>query len=216
MWETAVSKQVESGKTIQTNDYWEVSGSPAQVIVNSVTSPTTDNISANVTITNEGLTGYEYQYEWCIVDNVNNQCGGGDDTFYSLAAKFINPGESWNTALTGTVTNPGTYYFKLVVHFGADSSTASRVFTVEGGASSGGGGAGSVTSNTPVVLTGKGCGLTADFNLDCKVDTVDFSIMLAYWKTNPPFKNTLVDINKDGKVNAADFSIMLSQWTKKK
>ena len=227
LWETVVSTQVENGKTIQTNDYWEVSGSPAQVIINSVTSPTPADISANITITNEGLTGYEYQYEWCIVDNVNNQCGGGDDIFHSLAAKFINPSESWNTALTGNVTNPGTYYFKLVVYFGTDSSTASRVFTIEGGEGSsgggntGGGGGGGGTSggggvDGPVVLTGKGCGLTADFNLDCKVDTVDFSIMLAYWKTNPPFKNALVDINKDGKVNAADFSIMLSQWTKKK
>lgn len=225
LWETVVSTEVESGKTIQTNDYWEVAGSPAQVIVNAITSPTTDAISANITITNEGLTGYEYQYEWCIVDNINNQCGGGDDTFHALAAKFINPGESWNTALTGNVTTAGTYYFKLVVYFGADSSTASRVFTVDtvaatptsqgsSGAASGGGG-GSSTGGM-VTVAAKGCGLTADFNQDCKVDSVDFSILLSFWKTVAPFKNIYVDINKDNKVNSTDFSIVLSQWTKKK
>jgi hypothetical protein len=68
LWEAVVSTEVESGKIVQNNDYFEVAGSPAQVLVNSVTATSISSIIGNVTITNEGLTGYEYQYEWCVVD----------------------------------------------------------------------------------------------------------------------------------------------------
>ena len=229
LWETVVSTQVESGKTVTTNDYWGVSGSPAQVIVNSVSSPSTSSISANITITNEGLTGYEYQYEWCVVSDISNPCGGGDDAFYAMAAKYINPSENWNTALSANVTNPGTYYFKLVVHFGTDSSTASRVFTIapvttgggSGGSSGGGGGGGSYTTPTVTSPSVTASGddskfLSADLNKDGIVNSVDFSILLSFWKKKPPYKNPRVDINKDGKVDSIDFSIMLYQWKKKK
>jgi len=64
LWESIVETEVEAGKVITTNDYWEVTSSPAQVLINEVSPLTVPNISANVTITNEGLTGYEYQYEW--------------------------------------------------------------------------------------------------------------------------------------------------------
>ena len=226
LWETVVSTQVESGKTVTTNDYWQVSGSPAQVIINSINATDTSNITANVTITNEGLAGYEYQYEWCVVSDINNTCGGGDDSYYALAAKFINPSENWNTALTANVATAGTYYFKLVVHFGTSSSTSSRVFTVgsssstgvgiSGGSSSSGGSASGVTTttkSTPITKDSSGY-YTADLNRDGKVNAVDFSILLGAWKKKPPYKNPRVDINKDGKVNAIDLSIMLYQWTK--
>jgi hypothetical protein len=54
----------------------------------------------------------------------------------------------------------------------------------------------------------------ADFNLDGIVDTVDFSILLYFWKTKPPFKNACVDINGDERVDSIDFSILLYQWKK--
>jgi hypothetical protein len=54
----------------------------------------------------------------------------------------------------------------------------------------------------------------ADLNGDNKVNSVDFSIMLAFWKTSGPFKNSSVDMNGDGKVNSVDFSILLYQWGK--
>jgi hypothetical protein len=41
---------------------------------------------------------------------------------------------------------------------------------------------------------------------------VDFSIMLAYWKTSAPFTNPEVDLNNDGRVDAVDFSILLYHW----
>ena len=106
-------------------------GPPAQVVINSVTATVVPSVTANVTITNEGLTGFEYPYEWCVVSNIGNACGGGDDIFYSLAAKFINPGEDWNTNLAATVPTPGTYYFKVVVYFGSDNSEAIQSFSID-------------------------------------------------------------------------------------
>jgi len=52
----------------------------------------------------------------------------------------------------------------------------------------------------------------ADFNFDKIVNSTDFSILLFFWKTKPPFKNACVDINQDSKVDSVDFSIMLYQW----
>lgn len=129
LWESIVSTEVESGKTIQTNDYWTVEGSPAQVIINSITDDTIPSINANVTISNEGLTGYEYHYEWCVVSGTGNSCGGGDDVFYASAAKYLNAGEDWNTNLTATVPSAGDYHFKLVVYYGVEQSGAARSFT---------------------------------------------------------------------------------------
>ncbi len=213
VWEGVVNTQVESGKTINTNDYWLVAGSPAQVIINGVTTsgPT---VTANLTVTNEGLAGYEYQYEWCVVSDINNPCGGGDDVYRGTGAKYINPGEDWNTNLTATVTTDGNYYFKVIVYFGTEKSGSSRTFTMTGaniitppagGGGGGGGGGGAYSSSVALCMGG-------DLNGDKKVNTVDFSILLSFWKTKPPFKNSCVDINKDGNINTSDFSILLSQW----
>jgi len=216
-WESVFSATVEIGKTLPGNDYWTVVNSPAQVIINSITDNTVPSIAANVTITNEGLSGYEYQYEWCIVTSSNNACGGGDDTFHGVAAKYLNPGEDFNTILTGDIPTAGNYFFKMIVYFGVESSGASRSFTAvngsvpPGGGSGGGGGGGSVT---PPPQTGI-CGRRGDFNCDGKVNSIDFSIMLYYWKSRPPFRNQYVDINKDTKIDSVDFSIMLYEWDKK-
>lgn len=55
------------------------------------------------------------------------------------------------------------------------------------------------------------CPARADFNSDCRVDLVDFSI-LAYWfkKTNVPPE---IDLNSDGVVDLIDFSILAYYWT---
>lgn len=220
VWETVASTEVTSGKTLTTNDYWIVSGSPAQVIINSVTANSQSDISASVTITNEGLAGYEYQYAWCVVTDINNACGGGDDTYYASAAKFINAGADFNTNLTATVPSDGTYYFKLLVYFGTERSGSSRSFTV--GAvtpppspqptrdTSGGGGGAAVLQ--AVSTTCKDGDRSGDLNNDGKVNLVDFSILLAFWGTSPPFRNPCSDINQDRKVNMVDFSILFAQW----
>ncbi len=86
------------------------------------------------------------------------------------------------------------------------------------GGGGGGGGGGSIippvapATTTPVVPTT--CD-GADFNHDKKVNSVDFSILLAFWKTAWPFKNSCVDVNKDKQVNSVDFSILMYQWGKK-
>ncbi len=51
----------------------------------------------------------------------------------------------------------------------------------------------------------------ADINTDGKVNLIDFSILLFYWKQKNP-ANPRADINGDGTVNLIDFSIMLFQW----
>jgi hypothetical protein len=188
--------------------------SPAQVVINGITDNTIPSISANITITNEGNIDTEYQYEWCVVSDISNSCGGGDDIFYASGAKLITSGSDWTVVKDATVPSIGTYYFKLVAHYGINYSTASQIFTAItaiGGGNNGGGSSG----GDKEVVSIKGPFDTADFNRDHSVDSIDFSILLYFWKKNPPFKNIYVDINKDNKVDSVDFSIMLSQWGRK-
>jgi len=215
-WETEALVEVEPGKVIGQSDFWEVEGSPAQVIINSIIDNTVPTITADVRITNEGTADYEYQYEWCIVDTQDNQCNGGDDIAHSMAAKLIDAGENFDTNLTLNVPTPGTYYFKVVVYWGTEKSTASLQFNAVAEEeeeeptppppSPGGGG------GPPPPPTAEPTCRGADFNLDNIVDSTDFSIMLFFWKTNPPFTNPCVDINRDSSVNSVDFSILLFQW----
>ncbi|MFA6257757.1 MAG: hypothetical protein WC671_01955 [Candidatus Paceibacterota bacterium] len=183
--------------------------SPAEVLINSITDNIIPSVSANITITNEGSIDTEYQYEWCVVSGIDNPCGSGDDIFYSSAAKLIVSGESWTTDKIATVPSMGTYYFKLKVAFGESYSVASQVFTTIAG---GGGGGGSGGDSGTLPLVSEIHYDKADFSHDHIVDSVDFSILLYFWKKNPPFNNIYVDIDKDGKVNSVEFSIMLSEW----
>jgi hypothetical protein len=209
-WETLVDVQVESLQYINVSDYWQVTGSPAQIIINSVS-------TTIPTITAEGLTGYEYQYEWCVVSDSNNACGGNDDIFHATAAKYVNSGTDFNTNITATVPTVGNYEFKAVVYFGTQSSRTSRSFTATVGTTPpqplpGGGGGGGFINPTqpanPLLATFK----KADFNVDGKVSSIDFSILMAFWNTKPPFKNIRVDITKDGKIDSVDFSILMYEW----
>lgn len=195
-------------------------GSPAQVIIQSMTSTIISNIAANVRITNEGTNAYEYQYTWCVTDSETNLCGGGNDLFNSSAAKLIQPSENFDTSLVSSVSSTGNYWLHLVVNFGSDSSYANRSFTATSnstgtpsGSRSGGGGGGGGAATSPVALIPIPS-TAGDFNGDNKVTSVDFSILLAFWKKSPPFKNPNVDINKDNKVDSVDFSILLYQWSK--
>ena len=55
------------------------------------------------------------------------------------------------------------------------------------------------------------CPPVGDFNNDCLVDLVDFSILVHWFdRPNPPAH---VDLSKDGKVDLVDFSIMAYYWT---
>ncbi len=147
LWESVVNTAVGGTADIIRNDYWQVTGSPAQVVINSMSDLTIPSISANVTITNEGGGAFEYQYEWCVVSSQANQCGGDDDIYYASAAKLIQAGDSFNPTLSATVPNTGNYWFKVVVYYGTAASGASQTFTAvkESAVSGGGGGGGGVT-----------------------------------------------------------------------
>jgi hypothetical protein len=189
------------------------------VLIQSFSGLIIPTIGTVIRITNEGSSAYEYQYTWCVTDSALNLCGGGNDVFSSTAAKLIQPLENFDTTLSSTVSTAGSYYFHVDVLFGSDSSTANQSFTAvtdstpppTGGGGGGGGGGGAFT---PTIPASSGLSVGADLNGDGKVNSVDFSIMLAFWKTAGPFKNPAVDINQDGEVNSVDFSILLYQWGK--
>ena len=193
-----------------------LAGEPAQVLIPSMASVTMPNISANVTVTNEGTEDYEYFYEWCVMSNPSDFCGSGNNAYYASASKLIALGQTWNTTLTATVLSPGVYYFKTTAYFGSNASSAQRQFTTASQSSppptsSGGGGS---TMNSLVATPQKKdmAHIRGDFNNDGTVNARDFSILLSYWGMKPPFKNPLVDLNRDGKINLVDFSILLYLW----
>ncbi len=177
--------------------------SPAQVLINSIIGNVIPSVTANITITNEGNINTEYQYEWCVVSDINNSCGGGDDVYYSSGAKLILAGENWIVNKNATVIDPGTYYFKLVAHYGTNFSTSTQVFTAVAPSSSGGGGGHSSSD-----------AMSADINRDGFVNSIDFSVLLYFWGKNYPYKNINVDINGDKNINSIDFSILLYHWSK--
>ena len=55
--------------------------------------------------------------------------------------------------------------------------------------------------------------MTADLNVDGKVNLIDFSILLFHWGTGGGTSDPPADINLSGKVDLTDFSIMLFHWT---
>jgi len=165
-WETVANVTV-GGVSVFPSDFWELESSPAEVKINAITDNTVPTITADITITNEGSGSQEYQYEYCIVVDQTNACGGGDDTDYASRAKLLAAGESFNPLLTLNVPVAGDYYFKIVVFFGTETSGASQLFTavaegvvtppsVGGGGGGGGGGvvAVPIEPEAPEVITG--------------------------------------------------------------
>ncbi|MEI6057632.1 MAG: dockerin type I domain-containing protein, partial [bacterium] len=89
------------------------------------------------------------------------------------------------------------------------------VATTNTGPAGGGGAPPASQTDTATPITGI-CGRRADFNCDGKINSIDFSILLYFWKTKPPFANKYVDLNNDGKIDSTDFSILLYNWGKNK
>jgi hypothetical protein len=52
-----------------------------------------------------------------------------------------------------------------------------------------------------------------DLNEDARVNLVDFSIMVYWFKRPLTTSGSKTDLNHDGKVNLVDFSILASHWT---
>lgn len=219
VWETVVSVVV-NGETVKVNDYWSLSSSPADVQIVEMTDTIIPNISANVRIDNMGTQGSDFYVVYCIVDNVNKVCDGNESIDYGSDTFFINAGSFINIPLTlNNISTPGTYWFKASARALAETLWAAsiRQFAATSDTppppAGGGGGGGGGGAAAPILATDPTY-LSADLNLSGTVGSVDFSILLYYWKTNPPFTNPRVDINKDGKVDSVDFSIMLFQWGK--
>jgi len=219
VWESVVSTVV-GGETIRSVDYWSLSSSPADVQIIEITDKIIPTITANVRIDNMGASASDFYYVYCIVDSESNLCGGGDDIDSASDTAYINAGSYINLSLTlDEVPAAGTYWFKIKARALAETNWAgsSEQFTAESDAVTpppppAGGGGGTITPPPTVPTVGSCNG--ADFNHDTKVNSVDFSILLFFWKTQAPFSNPCVDINKDSQVNSVDFSILLYQWKK--
>lgn len=69
-----------------------------------------------------------------------------------------------------------------------------------------------VTSVSPERVVACPSAIRGDFNGDCRVNMVDFSV-LAYWYKRPS-PSSLIDINGDGTVTLKDFSILVFYWIK--
>ena len=234
-WETVVSVVI-NGETIKKHDYWNLSSSPADVSIIDITDKIIPTITANVRIDNKGTSASDFYYVYCIVSSEANLCGGNDDVASGSDTKYIDAGGFINPSLTlDGVPTAGTYWFKVRARALAETNWAAstKQFTAEtppascgdgtcngsetcsscaadcGQCGGGGGGGGGAAVIIPTITCNG-----ADFNHDNKVNSVDFSILLAFWQKLPPYKNPCVDINKDNKVNSVDFSILLYQWKK--
>ncbi len=229
VWETVVSVVI-NGETVKVNDYWNLSSSPADVQIIEITDKIIPTITANVRIDNMGTSASDFYYVYCIVSSADNLCGGSDDIDSGSDTAYINAGSFINLSLTlDDVPTVGTYWFKVKARALAEIlwAASTEQFVAESGIvppsededEGGGGGGGGVTvinlttpTTTPTTTLSSYNG--ADFNNDGKVNSIDFSILLAFWHKLPPFKNPYVDINKDNKVDSVDFSILLYRWKK--
>ncbi len=218
VWETVVSVVI-NGETVRVNDFWSLASSPADIQITSIPDKVIPSITASVRIDNMGTSASDFYYVYCIVSSADNLCGGSDDIDSASATVFINPGSFVNLSLTlNDVPAAGTYWFKVKTRALAETlwAASSEQFAAESAAvitppgGGGGGGGGDIAPPTIPVSSCNG----ADFNRDSKVNSIDFSILLAFWQKIAPFNNPCVDINKDSKVNSVDFSILLYQWKK--
>ena len=125
-----------------------------------------------------------------------------------------NPGISLDARIDGT----GAYSAKLSMSTFAPGEHKIHLYTIDGGDLSGLSRALNITilanasvATSPAVLDeNKGC-KSADVNCDGRVNLVDLSVLL-YWYKNP-IPPSRVDLNKDGIVNIVDFSILIYRWT---
>jgi hypothetical protein len=194
----------------------DLTGSPAQVLIPSMASVTMPNMSANVTITNEGDHDYEYFYEWCVTTDPNDSCGSGNNAFYASASKLIAADQDWNTVLTATVFSPGTYYFKTTAYFGSNASSASRQFTTTSSSVSTGSNGGSTGSTSGTSgssgASGGSSGVSGSSLPPAAIVPTPTNPIVPVIPTASALRG---DFNNRGSVDASDFSILLSYWGKK-
>lgn len=124
VWEAVIKANI-NGTKIQRNDYWEVETNPAQVTL-SVIDTSLEEIGCQISITNEGSSAQEYYYRWWVTNVAGGQYTNAIDS--GSASKLINPGETYTSTKTMTITNLGTYWCKAEVFYGTEVSGASEQF----------------------------------------------------------------------------------------
>jgi hypothetical protein len=159
VWETEVFVVI-NGETVEVNDYWSLSSSPADVQIIEITDKVIPFITADVRIDNMGTQGSDFYYVYCIVDSEDNLCGGNDDIDSASDTAFINAGSFINLSLTlDEMSVPGTYWFKVKARALAETNWAASTeqFVAEApvtppGGGGGGGGGGGATVTPPTIL----------------------------------------------------------------
>src|SRR3990167_1462700 len=144
VWETEVSVVV-NGETVEVDDYWNLSSSPADVQIIEITDKVIPTITVNVRIDNMGTSASDFYYVYCIVSSEDNLCGGSDDIDSGSDTAYINAGSFINLSLTlDDVPAAGTYWFKVKARALAETNWAASTeqFTAESGAPPSGGGGG--------------------------------------------------------------------------
>lgn len=154
-WQTNITLGI-NGVTKQYTNNWKIAYGNTEIIINSINVASSPTINADITITNEGNTVYEYQYKYCIVSDLTKQCGEADNIDYASGAKSLTANQSWNPTLSLNVAKSGTYWFKVIANYTTtQQSGASKSFSVSYTPTSsigGTGGGGSSTSNQPTTI----------------------------------------------------------------
>lgn len=147
--------------------------------------PTNIVLAGSATITwnantEPDLSGYKIYYG-------TSQRSGTDPKICGLCgyASNVNVGNV-TSYMVNNLTVGQTYYFSVSAY---DTSNNESAFSAQ---------------------VNKFISLTSDFNLDGRVNSVDFGVMMSSWGSTA---RPAADINKDGAVNAVDLGILLSQWT---
>lgn len=147
-----------NGVAKEYNKNWTLSNGHTEISINSINISSSPTIKANITITNEDSSAYEYPYEYCIVSVLTQQCGNSNNIAYASGYKLLNASESWNTTLSLNIAQSGNYWFKIVAHYGTQNSGATRSFSasytpqaiIDSGSGSSSGGSGA--SNQPTTI----------------------------------------------------------------
>jgi hypothetical protein len=128
IWAMRMSMEID-GEAKQYNSTWKLSNGRTEISINRIDISSAPTITANITITNEDSLAYEYPYEYCIVSTQTEQCRSSTNQAYSSGYKLLNAGESWNPSLSLTVSQSGTYWFKINAYYGTQSSAATKSFS---------------------------------------------------------------------------------------
>lgn len=117
-WITEVTA-VYNNETFYLYDEWTLLANPTKVEVEVIRVCPKDVI-AEITIQNEGITPYEYQYFWWTTDNAFEDFGGPTVHDMGRSAKLLQPGETFivRKTLSNIVSPQQNHYLKAKTFYG--------------------------------------------------------------------------------------------------